>query len=154
MRPLQFEKKLEKLIWVCWGDTFEKDVFVSLGNVLFRPLAEETKPELRSAFQIDSWCEPKTDLTQRDFSFFFVRVCVPNVRKYCWRRYKICKMGNTNVGEHEARTYGCLEAIMQRHEMPLSILSARTRARPKRRLTSFGTIALGSLVEKNTKTRD
>jgi len=98
MRPLQFEKKLEKLIWVCWGDTFEKDVFVSLGNVLFRPLAEETKPELRSAFQVDSWCEPKTDLTQRDFSFFFgARVC-PKCPQILLAQVQICKMGNTNVG--------------------------------------------------------
>ena len=152
MRPLQFEKKLEKLIWVCWGDTFEKDVFVSLGNVLFRPLAEETKPELRSAFQVDSWCEPKTDLTQRDFSFFWC-ACVSQMSANITGAGTNLQNGKHQCWEHQARTYGCLEAIMQRHEMPLSILSARTRARPKRRLTRFGTIAPGSLVEKNTKTR-
>ena len=73
-------------------------MFVSLGNVLFRPLAEETKPELRSAFQVDSWCEPKTDLTQRDFSCFFgARVC-PKCPQILLAQVQICKMGNTNVG--------------------------------------------------------
>ena len=127
---------------------------VSLGNVLFRPLAEETKPELRSAFQVDSWCEPKTDLTQRDFSFFLVCVCVSQKSANIAGAGTNLQNGKHQCWEHQARTYDCLEAIMQRHEMPLSILSARTRAWPKRRLTSFGTIPPGSLVEKNTKNSD